>query len=265
MTSPSAFAELSAAYQRGDHHDVLRRSAEILAERPGDDAAHELRARSLLALNRVEEAEREAAAAVRLDPEEIRYRELLAEILARRGAHRDAADEFGRLARNDPRQADWDVAEAQERTAAAQPELGAEAARRAVRLDPGNARAQLALARGLVRTGDARGALVAARAAIALLPGDSASGEATEAREAAARHLAEAREALADALWLTDDARAAFREFRAMASELVGVDRARVTDKARRLYVQHAGGVGRLVARIGPLFAFALRRGWLTV
>lgn len=248
MTSPSAFAELSAAQQRGDHDDVLRRSAEILAERPGDDAAHELRARSLLALNRLDEAEREAAAAVRLDPEEIRYRELLAEILARRGAHRDAADEFGRLARNDPRQADWDVAEAQQRNAAAQPELGAEAARRAVRLDPGNGRAQLALARGLVRTGDARGALVAARAAIALLPRDPV-----------------AREALADALWLTDDDRAAFGTFQALASDLVGVDRARVTDKARRLYVEHAGTIGRLVARIPPLFSVALRRGWLRV
>ncbi|HEY4768591.1 MAG TPA: tetratricopeptide repeat protein, partial [Candidatus Limnocylindria bacterium] len=52
-----------------------------IEERPGDDAAHELRARAHLALGRLEDAEHDAAAAVRLDPDEVRYRELLAEVL----------------------------------------------------------------------------------------------------------------------------------------------------------------------------------------
>src|SRR6266516_2284688 len=71
LTELSAFAEVQAAFERGDHADVLRRTEAILAERPGDDAAHELRARSLLALGRVPEAEAEVENAVRLDPDEI--------------------------------------------------------------------------------------------------------------------------------------------------------------------------------------------------
>ncbi|MEO7869884.1 MAG: tetratricopeptide repeat protein, partial [Candidatus Limnocylindria bacterium] len=133
-----------------------------IEERPGDDAAHELRARAHLALGRLENAERDAAAAVRLDPDEVRYRELLAEVLAARGAHRDAAAEFARLARNDPRQVAWTVAEAAERLGASDPDGGVKAARQAVRLDPTNADAQLALARGLIRLGDPRAALAAA-------------------------------------------------------------------------------------------------------
>ena len=92
--------------------EVLRLTDALLADRPGDDAAHELRARALLALGRIDEAEQHAADAVRLDPDEIRYRELLAQVLAARGAHRDAAAEYGRLARNDPRQREWLLAEA---------------------------------------------------------------------------------------------------------------------------------------------------------
>ena len=150
----AAFDEVQAALDRGDHATVLRLTDAILAARPGDDAAHELRARALLALGRVDEAERHASDAVRIDPDEIRYRELLAEVLSHRGAHRDAADEFGRLARNDPRLAEWTLAEAQERLGAAQPEMSVEAARRAVQLDRGNPQAQLALSRALARTGD---------------------------------------------------------------------------------------------------------------
>jgi predicted Zn-dependent protease len=240
--------DVAEALERGDHELVLRQTDALLAERPGDDAAHEYRARALLALGRVEEAERHAQDAVRLDPDEIRYRELLAEILSEEGAHRDAAAEFGRLARNDPRQATWTLAEARERIDAAQPDMGVEAARRAVRLDPSNAAAQLALAQALARTGDARGAFQAATRATELLPGDP-----------------EAREALADAYWLADEDAAAFAEFRALADELGGSDRERVVAKARSLYRQHAGLFGRLVVGIGPVFELAFRRGWLRV
>jgi tetratricopeptide (TPR) repeat protein len=240
--------DLQQAYERGDHDAVLELSAALLAERPGDDAAHEYRARALLALGRLDEAERHAQDAVRLDPEEIRYAELLARVLSSRGAHRDAAAEFGRLARNDPRQTTWTLAEAQERLGAAQPSMGVDAARRAVRLEPRNGRAQLALSQALARTGDAPGAFQAAGAATRLLGG-----------------LPEAREALADARWLGNDDASAFDEFRSLARELSGVDRDRVLAKAAMLYRQHAGWAGRLIAGIGPLFALAFGRGWLHV
>jgi tetratricopeptide (TPR) repeat protein len=244
----SGFDAAQAALKAGDHAEVLRLTHEVLVERPGDDAAHELRARALLALGRLDEAEDHAQDAVRLDPDEVRYRELLAQVLSRRGAHREAAAEYGRLARNAPRLAEWTVAEAQERLGSAEPGMSVEAARRAVRLDPGNASAQLALSRGLARTGDARGALQAAEAAAALLPGDRA-----------------AREALADARWLADDDASAFGEYRALAGELPDADRRRVVDKARALYRQHAGLLGRAAAAIRPLFELAMRNGWLAV
>lgn len=248
MTKQATIADLQAAHGRGDHEGVLRLTDELLTQRPGDDAAHEYRARALLALGRLGEAERHAQDAVRLDPDEIRYRELLAEVLSEAGAHREAAAEFGRLARNDPRQTTWTLAEAEERLGASQPSMGLEAARRAVRLEPRNGRAQLALSQALARTGDARGAFQAAGAATRLLGG-----------------LAEAREALADARWLANDDAAAFEEFRSLATELHGSDAERVLAKAGTLYRQHAGWVGRLVAGIGPLFAVAFRRGWIRV
>jgi predicted Zn-dependent protease len=240
--------EIAAAHERGEHERVLRLTDAVLAERPGDDAAHEFRARAFLALGRPDEAERHAADAVRLDPDEVRYRELLAQVLSAEGAHRDAAAEYGHLARNDPRQTSWTVAEAEERLGAAQPGMGVDAARRAVRLAPNNGRAQLALSQALARTGDARGAFQAATRASSLLPGDAA-----------------AREALADAHWLADADAAAFAEYRALAAELLGADRERAIHKARTLYRQHAGWPGRLVASVGPLFRLALDRGWLNV
>jgi Flp pilus assembly protein TadD len=240
--------EIRAAHEAGNHELVLRLTDAVLAGRPGDDAAHEFRARAFLALGRPDEAERHAADAVRLDPEEVRYRELLAQTLSAIGAHRDAAGEYGRLAKDDPHQTTWTVAEAEERLGAAQPGMGVDAARRAVRLAPQNGRAQLALAQALARTGDARGAFQAATLATELLPGDPA-----------------AREALADAHWLADQDAAAFAEFRALSDELGGVDRERVLRKARTLYRQHAGPGGRLVAAIGPLFRLAFGRGWLSV
>ena len=241
-------ARAAEALERGDHDEVLRLTDALLAARPGDDAAHEYRARALLALGRVDDAERHAKDAVRLDPDEIRYRELLAQVLSSRGAHRDAAAEFGRLARNDPKQTAWTVAEAQERLGASQPAMGLDAARRAVRIEPRNGAAQLALSQALARTGDARGAFQAAGAATRLLAG-----------------LPEAREALADARWLSNDDATAFAEFRALANEMTGADRSRVIAKARTLYRQHAGWAGRLVAGIGPLFSLAFRSGWLRV
>ena len=171
MSTPT-LTDAADALARGEHADVLRLTDAILAEQPGNDAAHEYRARALVALGRLVEAERHAQDAVRLDPEEIRYRELLAQILSEEGAHRDAAAEFGRLAANDPRETEWTVAEARERIGASQPDMGVAAARRAVRLDPRNGSAQLALAQGLARTGDARGAYQAATLAVELLPGD---------------------------------------------------------------------------------------------
>lgn len=238
--------EIREAHERGDHELVLRLTDAVLVTRPGDDAAHEFRARAFLALDRPGEAERHAAAAVRLDPEEIRYRELMAQILSAAGAHGDAAAEYGRLARNDPRETTWTLAEAEERLGAAQPVLGVEAARRAVRLAPRNGRAQLALSQALARTGDVRGAFGAASAAVELLPADVA-----------------AREALADAHWLAGEDAAAFAEFRSLASELGGAGRDRVLRKARTLYGQHAGWGGRLLASVGPAFTVALERGWL--
>ena len=240
--------EIRAALDRGELETVLRLTDAILAARPGEDAAHEYRARAFLALGRLPEAEQHAQDAVRLDPDEIRYRELLAQVLSAEGAHRDAAAEFGRLARNDPRQTTWTVAEAEERLGAAQAGMGVDAARRAVRLAPRNGRAQLALSHALARTGDARGAFQAATIATELLPGDAA-----------------AREALADAHWLADQDAAAFDEFRALAAELSGADRERVLAKARRLWRQHAGWAGRLVGAIGPLFRFAFLRRWLRI
>ena len=240
--------EIREAHERGDHELVLRLTDAILASRPGNDAAHEFRARAFLALGRPDEAERHAAAAVRLDPEEVRYRELMAQILSAAGAHRDAAAEYGHLARNDPRETTWTVAEAEERLGAAQPGMGVDAARRAVRLAPRNGRAQLALSQALARTGDVRGAFGAATAAVELLPDDPA-----------------AREALADAHWLADEDAAAFDEFSSLATELEGTARDRVVRKARTLYRQHAGWGGRLLAAIGPVFAMALERGWLRV
>jgi predicted Zn-dependent protease len=240
--------EIREAQERGDHETVLRLTDAVLAQRPGDDAAHEFRARAFLALGHAAEAEREAADAVRLDPDEIRYRELLAQVLSAEGAHRDAAAEYGRLARNDPRQATWTVAEAEERLGASQAVMGVEAARRAVRLAPDNGRAQLALAQALARTGDARGALQAATRATALLPGDAA-----------------AREAVADAHWLANQDAEAFEEYRALAAELDGAQRRRVLGKARKLYGQHAGWFGRLLATVPALFSAGLRRGWIQV
>ena len=232
----------------GVGEEAIARTTARLLERPGDDAAHAERATALLDLGRLEEAERDAADAVRIDPDEVRYRELLAEIQSRRGEHADAAAEYARLARRDPRQVAWTVAEAAERMDAADAEKAVEAARRAVRLDPGNFDAQLALARGLIRLGDAASALPAAQRGAKLRPDDLS-----------------AREAVADALWLAQRETLAFDEFAALARILSGADCDRVVAKARALYRQRAGFFGRLIASSSPIFAVALRRGWLAV
>jgi tetratricopeptide (TPR) repeat protein len=228
--------------------ETIARTTARLLERPGDDAAHAERATALLDQGRLEEAEHDAADAVRLDPDEVRYRELLAEIQSRRGEHADAAAEYARLARRDPRQVAWTVAEAAERMEAADAEKGVEAARRAVRLDPGNFDAQLALARGLIRLGDAASALPTAQRAATLRPDDVT-----------------AREAVADALWLAQRESLAFDEFVGLARVLSGGDCDRVMAKARTLYRQRAGWFGRLIAASAPIFAVAFRRGWLNI
>ncbi|MGH2462245.1 MAG: tetratricopeptide repeat protein [Candidatus Limnocylindria bacterium] len=242
MTAAPDFGELSSAAARGDHVAVIRLAGELLAQRPGDDAAHELRARALLALGRLDAAEADAKAAVRLDPEEIRYRELLAQVLSAAGAHREAAEEYARLARLDPHQPQWIRAEAAERLASADAESAVEAARRALRLDPGDGEAQLALARGLLRAGQAQAAFEAAERAIALSPGDF-----------------NAREAEADARWLAGDERGALAAYAALAREGSGAVATMAVEKARRLYRSRAGIGARLLAAWRPLFAAVLR------
>jgi tetratricopeptide (TPR) repeat protein len=231
-----------------DPEQVVATATERLAARPGDDAAHEARARALLASGRLADAEADAMDAVRIDPDEIRYRELLAEIQSLRGEHADAAAEYARLSRRDPHQVAWTVAEAAERIEGSDAAKGVEAARRAVRLEPQNFDAQLALARGLIRLGDAAGALPAAKRASDLRPGDMA-----------------ARETMADALWLATHEAQALSEFRALAAELLADGRQRVLAKARTLYLGRAGWIGRRIASVPSLFAFALQRGWLSV
>ena len=67
-------AAIAEALDRAEYDEVLRLTEALLDTRPGDDAAHEFRARAMLALGRLDEAERHAQDAVRLDPDEIRYR-----------------------------------------------------------------------------------------------------------------------------------------------------------------------------------------------
>ncbi len=229
MTDGGAFAELTAAADRGDHERVISLADALLAANPGQDAAHELRARALLALGRLAEAEVDAQAAVRLDPDEIRYRELLAEVLAASGAHREAADEYGRLARLDPRQAAWVRAEADERLAAAEADEAVMAARRALRLDPDDAAAQLTLTRGLLRAGQATAALEAAERAMVLSPGDDA-----------------ARETLADAQWLAGDEPRALAGYAALARGSGRIRRCGGGQGARPVSIP--GGAGRASA-----------------
>ena len=57
----STLTSVRAALEREDDELVLRLTDALLAERPGDDAAHEYRARALLAIGRLDEAERHAA------------------------------------------------------------------------------------------------------------------------------------------------------------------------------------------------------------
>lgn len=246
MTTAPEFGELVAAAGRGDNPAVVRLASEILADRPGDDAAHELRARALRALGRLTEAEADAQAAVRLDPDEVRYRELLAQVLSEAGAHREAADEYARLARMDPRQPEWIRAESVERLAAADAEAAVVAARAALRLDPTDAVAQLTLTRALLRAGQALPALEAAERAVALAPTDL-----------------RAREAQADARWLSGDEPGALAAYAALAREGEGAVRDEAVDKARRLYRSRAGIVGRVLTAARPLFAVALRAGRL--
>jgi tetratricopeptide (TPR) repeat protein len=245
-TETPDFGELVAAAGRGDQPAVIRIASQILADRPGDDAAHELRARALRALGRLTEAEADAQAAVRLDPDEVRYRELLAQVLSEAGAHREAADEYARLARVDPRQREWVRAEAVERLAAADADAAVTAARAALRLDPTDAVAQLTLTRGLLRAGQAQPALEAAERAVALAPDDP-----------------RAREVQADARWLAGDEAGALAAYAALAREGEGAVRDEALEKARRLYRSRAGVLGRVLAAARPLFAALLRAGRL--
>jgi tetratricopeptide (TPR) repeat protein len=244
MSGQPLIDELTAAAARGEHEVVIRVATTVLADHPGTDIAHELRARAELALGRVAEAEADAQAAVRLDPDEVRYRELLAEVLAAAGAHREAAEEYARLARLDPRQPAWVRAEAAERLAGAESEEAIAAARQALRLDPGDTAAQVTLARGLLRAGQATAALEAAERAVRLAPGDG-----------------DALEALADALWLAGDEAAALAAYAERARGGEPAHARRATNTARSLYRSRAGLGGRLLAAIRPLFAAILRAG----
>jgi predicted Zn-dependent protease len=132
-------------------------------------------------------------------------------------------------------------AEAEERLAAAEADEAVMAARRALRLDPDDAAAQLTLTRGLLRAGQATAALEAAERAMILSPDDDA-----------------ARETLADAQWLAGDEVRALAGYAALARGSGSSSNAAV-DKARALYRSRAGRVGRLLAGIGPLFGWWLR------
>jgi tetratricopeptide (TPR) repeat protein len=242
--SGSPLDELAAAAARDDHEAVIHLATSVLADHPGTDIAHALRARAELALGRTDEAEADAQAAVRLDPDEVGHRELLAEVLAAAGAHREAAEEYARLARRDPRQPAWIRGEATERLVGAESEEAVAAARQALRLDPADAAAQLMLARGLLRTGQATSALEAAERAVALNPGNG-----------------NARETLADALWLAGDEPAALDAYLALAGSGDRDLARRATDNARSLYRSRAGVGGRLLAAFPPLFAVLLRAG----
>jgi tetratricopeptide (TPR) repeat protein len=244
MSVTPSLEALRAAAARGDHEAVIRLATALLADQPGTDIAHELRARAEMALGRLAEAEADAQAAVRLDPDEVRYRELLAEVLAAAGAHREAADEYARLARLDPRQSAWIRGEAAERLAGAESDEAVAAARQALRLDPGDAVAQATLARGLLRAGQATPALQAAERAVALAPDDGG-----------------ALETLADALWLAGDEAAALEAYGALARGADPSLASRGVDKARALYRSRAGLGGRLLAGVRPLFWIALRAG----
>jgi hypothetical protein len=70
---------------------------------------------------------------------------------------------------------------------------------------------------------------------------------------------------MGDALWLAAREAAAFDQFVGLSAELSGGDRDRVLAKARSLYRQRAGWLGRWLASSASVFAFALRRGWLRV
>ncbi len=185
---------------------------------PGDDAAHEYRARALLALGRLDEAERHAQDAVRLDPDEIRYRELLAQILSSEGAHRDAAAEFGRLARNDPRQ-----------TTGPCPRRRSGSARRSRRWASRRRGVRFSLIRATgVRSSRSRRRWRDRRRARGV------RAAAPRARSCCRRP--EAREALADARWLSRRRmRRRSTNFASSRDEQRGADRHRVDEKARKL------------------------------
>lgn len=227
---------------------MLDRGIPPVVERPGDDSAHEARARALVAIGRLDEAELEAQSAVRLDPDEVRYRELLAEILSARGSHRDAAAEYLRLAVRDPRQASWIRAVAVERMAGGEAGQAAEAARAALRLDAGDGVAALTLTRALVELGIARQALVAAARLAELLPGDP-----------------DAREAWADAHALAGEGTAAFAEYAALMTDLSPADprRRRVEARARALYGADPSRRRRWLAALPWLFGALFRAGRL--
>ena len=98
---------------------VVEDPAARLADRPGDDAAHEAAGPRLLALGR---ARTRPWPRPRTPCASTRTRSATASCWPRScppaGAHRDAADEYARLARLDPRLVEWPRAEAAERLAA---------------------------------------------------------------------------------------------------------------------------------------------------
>ena len=221
-----------------------------LAERPGDDAAHELRARALLALGRLEEAE---AARPWTPCASTPTRSATASCWPRscraRGEHRDAAAEYRAWRAAIPAPEWLTVAEAGERLEA--PRRRRRASRRPERRSGstrGNGRAQLALAQGLVHLATRAAPTRPRRARCDLL------------RPTAPR----AKRSRTRAGW-----RGTRRGVRRLPrpGPRAGGRRLHAGWSTRRaaLYRPGAGWLGRLVTWLPFCFAVAFRRGWLTV
>ena len=210
-----------------------------------DDAAHEYRARAFLALGRLPEAEEHAQAAVRLDPDEIRYGGLLAQVLSAEGAPR-CRGRVGRLARNDPRETAWTIAR--------RPRSGSERSQPGMGVDTGSPGSAAGAGRrprpagagaGPGPTGDARG-VSRAQPRPGCFPTTRLA--ARPRPMPLARRRRTAPRSTSTPRW---------------PAGFAAPDRERVARKARTLHRRPRLARGRALAAIGPAFDLALRNGWV--